>query len=241
MHTSNHVVLITGGASGIGLALAKKFVAENNKVIITGRNFEKLLAVKQTYPTIDIELADVNNEQDVSRLVEKYKEVVTILINNAGIQYNYEFCAELDGQHFIKHELDTNVYAPIKLTHLFGAHLLAKETAAIINISSGLGLVPKKSAPVYCSTKAAIHIFTKALRYQLASTSVKVFEIIPPLVDTDMTKGRGSGKISPEQLADEFWSAFKKDKYEVYIGKAKLLKVINRFLPKVAENILKKS
>jgi short-subunit dehydrogenase involved in D-alanine esterification of teichoic acids len=92
-------------------------------------------------------------------------------------------------------------------------------------------------AAVYCGTKAGIHIFSKSLRYQLKK--VKVFEIIPPLVDTNMTKGRGRGKISPEALADEFLESFKSDKYEVTIGKVKLLKIINRLFPALAEKIMK--
>lgn len=90
----------------------------------------------------------------------------------------------------------------------FLAHLTAKPNAAIVNVSSGLGLVPKKSAPVYGATKAAVHLFTKGLRYQLEATRVKVFEIIPPLASTEMTERRGKGKISSEQLALEFVRGF---------------------------------
>ena len=92
-------------------------------------------------------------------------------------------------------------------------------------------------APVYCGTKAGIHIFAKALRYQLVK--VKVFEIIPPLVDTNMTKGRGNGKIIAEQLVDEFIKSFEKNNYEINIGKVKLLKFINRIFPSLAEKIMK--
>lgn len=118
--------------------------------------------------------------------------------------------------------------------------LLEKKEAAIVNVSSGLGLVPKESAPVYCASKAGLHIFSKSLRYQLESTNVKLFEIIPSLVDTDMTKGRGKGKLIPEQLVEEFWKNFVKDKYEIKIGKVKLLHLINRISPKLAESIMKK-
>lgn len=96
--------------------------------------------------------------------------------------------------------------------------------SAIVNVSSGLGLVPKQAAPVYCGTKAATHIFTKSLRWQLESESVKVFEIIPALVDTPMTAGRGDNiKITPDQLVDEFMKNFERDKFESKIGKVKLL------------------
>ncbi|GGH23092.1 hypothetical protein GCM10008013_21940 [Paenibacillus segetis] len=102
-------------------------------------------------------------------------------------------------------------------------------------------MVPKKSAPVYYATKAGIHIFSKSLRYQLEQTNIKVFEMIPPVVDTEMTKGRGSNKISPEELANEFMDYFVKDKYEIPIGKVKLLLMINRWFPTLAEKVLKNS
>jgi len=116
--------------------------------------------------------------------------------------------------------------------------LKQNDNAAIINVSSGLGLVPKMQAPVYCSTKAGLHIFSKALRYQL--DHVKVFEIIPPLVETKMTTGRGKNKISPEELAAEFVQAFKCNHYEISIGKVKLLKLLNRVSPLLAENIMRR-
>ena len=92
-------------------------------------------------------------------------------------------------------------------------------------------------APIYFGTKAGIHIFSKSLRYQL--DHIKVFEIIPALVDTEMTAGRGKGKISPQKLVDEFIKTSKKDTYEVTIGKVKLLKLINRISPSLADKLMK--
>jgi len=111
------------------------------------------------------------------------------------------------------------------------------KNSAIVNVSSGLAIVPKAKSAVYCATKAAIHIFSKSLRYQL--DTVKVFEIIPPLVDTHMTKGRGKGKITTQRLVNEFIKAFKKNRYEVNIHKVKLLRIINRISPKIADSIMK--
>ncbi len=128
--------------------------------------------------------------------------------------------------------------SPESLSETSGISTLqVNDNSAIVNVSSALGLVPKMQAPVYCGTKAGIHIFSKSLRYQL--DKVKVFEIIPALVDTEMTAGRGKGKISPQQLADEFIRAFKKNLYEVSIGKVKLLKIINRIGPRLADKIMK--
>lgn len=117
--------------------------------------------------------------------------------------------------------------------------LTTKQNSAIINVSSGLAFAPKKSAPIYCATKSAIHIGTKAIRYQLENFNVKVFEIIPPFVDTAMTKGRGKGKITPKRLVDEFLRNFKNDKLESNIGKTKFLRFIQRIFPKIADKILK--
>ncbi|MEW5817063.1 MAG: SDR family oxidoreductase [Spirochaetota bacterium] len=238
MKTTNNIVLITGGSSGIGFALAKKFLKENNSVIITGRNKDKLAKIRNDFPDIKTEIADMTHPFMLEQLVKKYMDV-NILINNAGIQYNYNFVDQNNSPDLIETEFHTNLIGPIYLIKLFLPQLLSKEIAAIINVSSGLGLVPKQSAPVYCGTKAGLHIFTKSLRWQLESTNIKVFEIIPSLVDTAMTKGRESGKISPEELVDEFCKKFKCDSYEILIGKVKLLYVINRFLPSLAERIMR--
>jgi short-subunit dehydrogenase involved in D-alanine esterification of teichoic acids len=136
-------------------------------------------------------------------------------------------------------ELDINLVSPLYLTKLFLPQLLSQPTAAIVNVSSGLGIVPKQSAPVYCASKAALHSFTKSLRWQLEGSSVKVFEIIPPIVDTAMTRGRGRGKISPEALVEEFWTDFARNRYEIRIGKTKLLFVLQRLMPAIAERIMR--
>jgi short-subunit dehydrogenase involved in D-alanine esterification of teichoic acids len=238
MKTSGNVVLITGGGSGIGLALAKKFQQAGNRVIITGRNKEKLIRVRERFPEIHIEVADMSREADIRRLAENHGDV-NILVNNAGVQYNYILLKEPNAGRLIREEFDINLISPVLLIQYFLPELLRKNEAAIVNVTSGLAFVPKESAPVYCAGKAGLHVFSKSLRYQLESSNIKLFEIIPPLVDTAMTEGRGKGKISPDQLTDEFWRNFKKDKYEVLVGKVKLLYWLNRILPKIAERIMR--
>jgi short-subunit dehydrogenase involved in D-alanine esterification of teichoic acids len=164
---------------------------------------------------------------------------LNVLINNAAIQYNYNFLEEGDIADRVEYEIHLNLTVPVKLCALLLPVLRLQPEAAVVNVSSGLALVPKKSAPVYCGTKAGLHLFTKALRYQLEGSPVKVFEIIPPVVDTPMTAGRGRGKISPEQLVEEFMRAFAKNQFEVNIGKVKLLRLINRLLPSLADRIMK--
>ena len=238
MNTTNNTVLITGGTSGIGLALAKKFLSEDNRVIVTGRDQEKLARVQADFPKIITYTADMSRFEDVEQLAGRFTDT-NILINNAGVQYNYDFADPTISMDYVKKELQTNLIGPLLLIRLMLPHLMTKQTAAIINVSSGLGIVPKQSAPVYCGSKAGLHLFTKSLRWQLEKSRIKVFEIIPPIVDTDMTRGRGKGKISSEALVEEFWGGFQDDKYEMAIGRTKLLVFINRFLPKLADRIMR--
>jgi uncharacterized oxidoreductase len=178
----------------------------------------------------------------VQNLIEKclteHMEI-NIVINNAGIQNNYTWSLENDGQNKIENEIRINLISPMQITYGLLPLLTSKQTSAIINVSSALAFAPKKSAPIYCATKSAIHNGTKALRYQLESTSVKVFEIIPPLVETAITEGRGKGKILPKQLVDEFIFDLKNDKFESSIGKTKLLRFIQRISPKFIDKIMK--
>jgi short-subunit dehydrogenase involved in D-alanine esterification of teichoic acids len=238
MQTTGNSVLITGGASGIGLALARKFLSMNNKVIIISRNQPKLDSIKAALPDITIEQADITDIHNLEHIAQKYPKI-NILINNAGIQYNYDFTDRQVTTDLIDIELRTNLIAPLQLTLLMIPHLLTKQSAAIINVTSGLALVPKQSAPVYCSSKAGLHIASKSLRWQLEPTQIKIFEIIAPLVDTPMTQGRLKGKIQPDILVEEFWRNFSHDHYEMLIGKSKLLYLLQRFLPQLAEKIMR--
>jgi len=240
MKLSGNKVLITGATGGIGNALVSSFLAQDNQVIALGRNADKLNKIAATDPRIIPFRCDIGKSEDLDKLamfIEQEHKDLNIVINNAGIQFNYDFAEEQHLLTKIEQEIKVNLTAPLKIIALLLPTLQLNENAAIVNVSSGLGLVPKMAAPVYCGTKAGIHIFTKALRYQM--DKVKVFEIIPPLVDTKMTEGRGSGKISPQQLAREFMAAFKRDKFEINIGKVKLLKVVNRVSPAIADNIMK--
>ncbi len=242
MKLTANTILITGGSSGIGYELTKQFYQLGNKLIITGRNEDRLNKVKLEFPEIHVFRGDISNPTDLDSLLlylEQEHKDLNVIINNAGIQYNYEFMDTQDIIHKINYEVQVNLIGPMKLIALCLPLLERQNHSAIVNISSGLGLVPKRSAPVYCGTKAGLHIFTKALRYQLEASNIKVFEVIPPLVDTPMTKGRGKNKMTAAQLVAEFLKAVEKDRSEVNIGKVKILRMLNRIAPRLAENILK--
>lgn len=233
---SGQVVLITGGGSGIGLALARKFHGAANRVVLVGRSAVTLAQAAAALPGVETFVADVARDEDRERLVDCFGDT-TVLVNNAGIQVNGMVTDSTPDE--IEHELSVNFLAPVLLTHAFLPRLVQHPNAVIVNVSSGLALVPKKSAAIYCASKAALHSFSKTLRWQLDGTGVRVVEVLPPLVDTAMTAGRGKGKISADALADEFWQGFVADHQQMLIGKTKLLALLNRVAPSVAERIMR--
>jgi uncharacterized oxidoreductase len=242
MKINNNTILITGGGSGIGLSLARAFSRHNNTVIICGRKQAKLETLHKQDPGLITFVCDIANDQEQQRLInavlQEYPQL-NLLINNAGIQYNYDFTDGRDHRALIDEEASINFLSQMKLTDQLLPFLMQRQVAAIVNVSSVLAVVPKQSAPIYCATKAAIHNFSKALRHQLEKTPIKVFEIIPALVDTEMAKGRGKNKISPEFLATEALRAIESDRYEIPIGKTKKLFLLNRFFPTIAERIVR--
>ena len=231
-------VLITGGATGIGFALARKFHLAGNRVIIVGRSEKALSNAAGLLSGVETRVADVSAASDRERLVSEFPDI-SILVNNAGLQVIAPIIESAPQD--IEYELTVNFLAPVLLCRAYLPHLVQRKSAAIVNVSSGLALVPRETSAIYCASKAALHSFSKTLRWQLKGTNVRVFEILPPLVDTAMTAGRGKGKITPDQLAEEFWRDFTRDRYEMLIGKTKLLALINRLAPSLAESILRRT
>lgn len=242
MKLKGNKILITGATSGIGKAMAEKFSKLDNQVIAVGRNEKRLEELSNFDYRITTFKCDISSKSELDQLINSIKKDhkdLNILINNAGIQYDCNLTDKTYTLQNIENEITTNLTAPIKLIFALLPVLQMNSNSAIVNVSSGLAIVPKATASVYGGTKAAIHIFSKSLRYQL--DDVKVFEILPPIVDTEMTKGRGKGKISTTRLVDEFIRAFKKDRYEVNIHKVKLLRIINRISPAIADRIINKT
>jgi short-subunit dehydrogenase involved in D-alanine esterification of teichoic acids len=244
MNGSGNTVLITGGAGGIGFALALMFAENDSKVIIVGRNKKKLEEAQKAHPNLQTIACDISDQEELERLVmtvnTDYPEV-NVLINNAGQQHNYYLTEESIPYKRIDTEIAVNFTAVVKLSAMLLPLLSTKEESAIVNISSGLAFAPKENAAVYCATKSAVHNFTTVLRYQLENTPIKVFELIPPLVETAMTAGRGSGKIPPEAVASAFQNAWIKNKFEVNVGKIKILRTMLRWFPGLIKKKLRYS
>jgi uncharacterized oxidoreductase len=237
MRTEGNTILITGGATGIGLALAETFLRKGNEVLICGRREDKLAQAKNKFPKLQTRRCDVADLEDRKRLYEwavtDYKHL-NILINNAGIQKEIDFKKGTADLLSGENEIEINLQAPVHLSALFIPHLMKQKESAIVNISSGLGFIPLAIMPLYCATKAAIHSFSLSLRHQLRNTSIKVFEIISPTTDTEIDRGarerRGQKDrgIKPEVVAEAAIEAMDKDNFEAAIGQAQFLLTSSR-------------
>jgi len=240
MKINGNTILITGGATGIGFALAQAFVREDNEVIICGRREQKLKEAKNKLPQIHTTVCDLSKGKEREALYNWLKsnfKDLNILVNNAGIQRMIDFKNGIYNLSEGENEIDINLTAPIHLSAYFIPDLIRQKESAIINISSGLAFIPIASMPVYCATKAAMHSFSVSIRHQLRDTSIKVFEIIPPIVDTDLDKGardeRGQEDkgIHPSEVAKATLKALEEDEYETAIGMAQNLRMGSRNNP----------
>lgn len=233
MKTDNNTILITGGATGIGLALAEVLLRNGNEVIICGRRQDRLLKVQEKYPPIHIRVCDVSNSSDRQALLEWVIgefPAINVLANNAGVQNQIDYTKSAASSLTNRDEIAINFSAPVQLCALFIPHLMKQKEAAIINVSSGLGFVPLAMMPVYCATKAALHSFTWSLRHQLRKTAIKVFELIPPTVDTELDRGAREQRrqeyrgIPASEVAQATLTGLAKDEFEITIGQSQDLR-----------------
>jgi uncharacterized oxidoreductase len=231
MKLTGNTVLVTGGASGIGLALARRFLDRGNEVIICGRREDKLREAKKAVPGFHTRVANVADKSGRVELFEwaaREFPSLNVLVNNAGIQRRVDLTANEDWEK-TKTEIATNLDAPIHLTQLFHDHLAAQEQAAIVNVTSGLSFVPLANVPVYCATKAALHSFTLSTRWQLKSTQIDVIEIIPPAVDTDLqAPGLHTFGVNVDKFADAVFDGLEQGWNEIAYGTAEIARRSSR-------------
>ncbi|CAD0307577.1 SDR family oxidoreductase [Xanthomonas sp. WHRI 8391] len=226
MKLTHNTILITGGATGIGLALARRFSADGNQVIICSRNASSLAQAKAEVPALITRICDVadpNSRNALTQWLQDEHPTLNAIVNNAGIQVHRDFTAA-PAMDTLDQEVAINFTAPIHLiSHLLP--LLQRQTNAyIVNVSSGLAFSPMADVPVYCATKAAIHSFTLSLRHQLRDTNIRVIEIAPPIVDTGLGGNTRSGgvsnnmMVSAEDFVDEAFAQLEQNKDEVLVG-----------------------
>jgi uncharacterized oxidoreductase len=225
MNINGNTVLITGGGTGIGFALAAEFASRGNRVLICGRREERLKAAGEKIPglfTGRCDVSDPRGRKDLLEWIRSEHPELNVLVNNAGIQRPVDLAAGTDDIEKGEDEIDINFRSQVFLTALFIPFLKEKEKAAIINITSGLGFIPLARYPLYSASKAAFHSYTLSLRHQLRDTTIKVFEAIPPTVFDTELKGfrmdRNDWSISSAEMASAIMDGLIKDRDEITAG-----------------------
>jgi uncharacterized oxidoreductase len=227
MNLSQNKILITGGASGIGLGLTERFLLENNTVIICGRRASLLAEIEQKHPSVITRVCDLSIESERIGLYEWVTENhpdLQVLVNNAGIQHWMDISDE-DFYQKASAEIMTNILAPVHLANLF-AQLDSLKT--IINVTSGLSFVPLTKVPIYSATKAFFHSFTQSLRHLLKLKNIEVIEMIPPALNTDLGGiGLHEGQPAVCDFVDAVFAQLKEGKMELTFGFSEMLAKAN--------------
>lgn len=218
MKLSNNKILITGGATGIGLGLTQRFLEENNQVIICGRRVEALKEVTDKYPQVIARVCDLSKESeriDLYNWLAKEHSDLNVLINNAGIQ-NWMSIEDKDFYQKAVGEIETNIVAPLHLITLLSE---LPQLKTIMNVTSGLAFVQLTKVPVYCATKSFFRAFTLSLRHLMEPKGVEVIEIIPPALNTDLG-GKGIHDAHPQvqDFIDAIFIQLEEGKKELTFG-----------------------
>lgn len=222
MKTTNNTVLITGGSAGIGLEIAKLLSENGNKVIITGRNESRLQQASAQLKNVSAIVSDVSNAQDVENLVSQIKTEfpdLNMVINNAGRALVYNITEEnINGFEKAEDEMRTNYLSIIRLNEKLLPILKTNDEPTIVNVSSVVAFVPGFLA-TYSASKAALHSYTRYLRLALKDANLNVFELMPPLVNTEFSAPIGGENGVPASfVAEQLLAGLEQDNYEIRVG-----------------------
>ncbi len=236
MKLAGKLALVTGGNDGIGREIARRLQAAGATVIVSGRDPERLAAARaEGFEAI---AADLSSQAGVDALVAAVEgRPLDILVNNAGTGTEFSIDAPID-LAATDRGIFLNLNAPIHLAARLLPALRARPEAMIVNVTSGLAIAPRAAAPVYCATKAGLRSFTMALRAQLRGTSVKVLEVLPPVVETRMTAANRHRKMPATECARQAVAAMAAGRSEANIGMTGVLRLVYGFSPALARRVV---
>jgi short-subunit dehydrogenase involved in D-alanine esterification of teichoic acids len=237
MRLAERRILVTGGGSGIGLALARALAPENT-VVIAGRDERKLEEARASTPRFRTLRLDVTSEEDARRAIGWVDEQLgglDLLVNSAGVFRSGGF-DDPGAEQAAFEEVEINQLGSVRMTRLALPLLRRSDDAGVVLLSSALALVSAPRMAVYAATKAAIHSLARSLRNELDGR-VKVFDVLPPWVESELSRTVKGAKITPDEVAAEILAGLRKDRFEIRVGRIKQLAVIGRISPKLADSI----
>jgi len=224
MKLTGNTIFITGGGSGIGRGLAEALHKLGNKVIISGRRKEHLDATTQANPgmySVELDISDPANIVTVAKKLIADCPALNVLINNAGIMQIDDAAGKIDDL-LLTSTVTTNLLGPIRLTSALIEHLKKQPKAAVVYNTSALAFVPLALTAVYSSTKAALHSYVLSQRHRLKATSVRVLEIAPPWVQTDLLNSSKDPRAMPlKEFIAETIKVLGTDSEEILVEQAK--------------------
>lgn len=227
MKLTGNTIYITGGGSGIGRGLAEALHRRGNKVIISGRrrsHLDEVVAVNPGMAAIELDITDPDSiERVAAKLIADFP-ALNVLFNNAGVMLPDRAGGKVDETVMMSH-ITTNLIGPIRMTSALIDHLKTKKDAAVVYTSSALAFVPLAPTAVYSATKAAVHSYVLSQRFMLRDTTVRVLEIAPPWVRTDLMNSREAERAMPlDAFVDETMTVLGTDVNEILVEGAKLFR-----------------
>ena len=235
-------ILITGGGSGIGLELARQ-LADASDVVIAGRTTSKLKAARADNPRLRVAQLDVTSEESAAYVIEWLASDLgglDVLVNNAGV-FRGGAVADAGAATSVTEELETNLGGAVRMTRLALPLLRRAPEAGIVFVSSAVALTAMPGLSVYAATKAGLHSFARSLRAELDGTSVRVFEALPPVVDTEMTRGLDVAKLSASKAAEAIIAGIRRGKDQIPIAQVRPLLIMARLSPRAADGIVQRA
>jgi uncharacterized oxidoreductase len=243
MRLSGRTVLITGGAGGIGVPLARALLTEGSTVVVCGRSEERLAAARKELPGLLTTRCDITDEAEVKELrtfLEERAPGFDTLINNAALNRPVNWFGD-DAARLIREETEVNLNGTVLITATLLPLLLARQSACLAFVTSGIAYAPASDVPGYSMTKAALHSLARSLRYTLRESSVRVVEIVPPAVDTSMISGLECKKMPPEAVAARIVRGLRHDRRAIRMGQTHVTYRLNRLWPTGAERLIRAS
>jgi uncharacterized oxidoreductase len=232
-------VLITGGGSGIGLELARR-LASANDVVIAGRDEAKLERAQLELPAIRLQALDVTSEDEAQRVLDWVSRELgglDLLVNNAGLLRAYNLGAPEASANSVE-DVDVNLGGSLRMTRLALPLLEGSREGGVLFMSSAVALAAVPRFSVYAATKAAVHSLARSLRAELKTSGIRVFDVLPPVVDTGPVQGLNVPKVAPSQVVDEILAGIRRNREEIRVGRVKQLALLARVAPRLADRIV---